>query len=311
MTAVVFVALLAGSTIRIAAPIAFASLAATYAERSGVINVGIEGCMLFGAFAAVYGSYQSGSATVGVLTGVLTGAFVSLVLAFFCIVLRANQIVAGMAINILALGFTRFGLDQIFDQPGVSPQVDGLGVIRLPLLSDIPVAGESIFTQNAIVLLLLPITIGSHFLLQRSPFGAHVTAVGELPSAAASVGISVWRIRFTAMAVSGALAGMAGAGLSLGQLTYFVEAMTAGRGFIALAANILGRWTPVGAVLAALLFGAADALQVSLQVLGVELPAQFLLVLPYLVTVLVLAASSRRARAPEALGEPYDATVPA
>lgn len=310
MTTVAFVVLLVGTTIRIATPIALAAIAATHAERSGVINVGIEGCMLFGAFGGVYGSYVSGSAAVGVAAGVLTGAFASLVLAFFCIVLQANQIVAGMALNILALGLTRFGLDQIWGKPGVSPQVDGLGSIKIPLLSHIPMAGESIFTQNIIVLMLLPLTIGSHVLLRRTAFGAHTTAVGELPSAASSVGISVWKIRFLAMAISGALAGLAGVALSLGQLTYFVEAMTAGRGFIALAANILGRWTPIGAVLASLLFGAADALQLSLQVLGVKLPAQALLVLPYLVTVVVLAASSRRARAPRALGEPYDATVP-
>ena len=310
MTTIAFVVLLVGATIRIATPIALGALAATHAERSGVINVGIEGCMLFGAFAAVYGSYVSGSAAIGVLVGVATGALVSLVLAFFCIVLQANQIVAGMAINILALGLTRFGLDQIWGAPGVSPQVTGLEPIRLPLLSDIPMAGDSIFTQNIIVLLLVPIAVGSHLLLRRTAFGAHTTAVGELPSAAASVGISVWKIRFIAMAISGALAGLGGVTLSLGQLSYFVEAMTAGRGFIALAANILGRWTPIGAVLASLLFGAADALQLSLQVLGVELPAQALLVLPYLVTVVVLAASSRRAHAPVALGEPYDATVP-
>jgi len=310
MTTVAFVVLLIGSTIRIATPIALAAIGATHAERSGVINVGIEGCMLFGAFGGVYGSYVTGSAGAGLLLGVATGAAVSLILAFFCIVLQANQIVAGMAVNILALGLTRFGLDQIWGKPGVSPQVDGLGSIELPILSDIPLAGASIFTQNIVVLMLLPIALGSHLLLRRTAFGAHTTAVGELPSAAASVGISVWRTRFIAMAICGALAGLAGVGLSLGQLTYFVEAMTAGRGFIALAANILGRWTPLGALLAALLFGAADALQLSLQVRGVDVPAQLLLVLPYLVTVVVLAASSRRAKAPKALGEPYDATVP-
>lgn len=303
--------LLVGSTVRIATPIALGALAATHAERSGVINVGIEGCMLFGAFGAVYGSFVSGSAAVGALAGVVVGAVVSLLLAFFCIVLQANQIVAGMAVNILALGLTRFGLDQIWGAPGVSPQVNGLGAIKVPLLSDIPMAGQSIFTQNIIVLLVVPITIGSHVLLRRTAFGAHTTAVGELPSAAASVGISVWRTRFIAMALSGALAGLAGVALSLGELSYFVEAMTAGRGFIALAANILGRWTPIGAVVAALLFGAADALQLSLQVSGVNLPSQVLLILPYLVTVIVLAASSRRAKSPKALGEPYDATVPA
>lgn len=310
MISISFVVLLMGATVRIATPIGLAALAATHAERSGIINVGIEGCMLFGAFGAVYASYTTRSALLGLVAGVLTGAVVSLLLAFFCIVLQANQIVAGMAINILALGLTRFGLDEIWGKPGVSPPVHGLGAIQIPFLSNLPVAGQTMFAPNLVVLLLVPIVVGSHFVLMRSPFGVHTTAVGELPAAAASVGISVWRVRFGAMAISGALAGLAGVALSLGQLSYFVEGMTAGRGFIALAANILGRWTPLGALLASLLFGAADALQLSLQVAGVKLPAQALLVLPYLVTVFVLAASSKRARAPRALGEPYDAGVP-
>lgn len=310
MSALAFALLLIGTTIRIATPIALGAIGATYAERAGVVNVGIEGCMLFGAFGGVYVSYLTGSAAAGLFAGVLTGAGVSLVLAFVCIVLQANQIVAGMAINILALGFTRFGLDQIWGKPGVSPTVSGLGALHIPLLADLPIAGPAIFTPNIVVLVVIPIAICSHFLLMRSPFGARTTAVGELPAAAASVGISVWRVRFTAMGICGALAGLAGVALSLGQLSYFAEAMTAGRGFIALAANILGRWTPLGALLASLLFGAADSLQLALQVAGAELPAQVLLSLPYLVTVVVLALSSKRARAPKALGQPYDIRVP-
>jgi simple sugar transport system permease protein len=307
VTAVTFTLLLIGSTIRIATPIGLAAVAATHAERAGVINVGIDGCMLFGAFGAVYGSYLTDNAAVGMVFGVGAGALASLLLGVFCVVLKADQIVAGMALNISALGLTRFGLDEIWGKPGVSPQVPGLPAIHLPGLSAIPVAGDSIFTQNLVVLALVPIVLGSHLLLIRAPFGVHTTAVGELPSAAASVGISVWRIRLIAMTISGALAGLGGVALSLGQLTYFVEGMTAGRGFIGLAANILGRWRPLGALAAALLFGCTDALQLSLQVLGVELPAQALLILPYLVTVVVLAASSQRARAPTALGQPYEA----
>jgi simple sugar transport system permease protein len=305
MEIVAFAALLIGATLRIGAPIAFAALGATFAERAGVINVGLEGIMLFGAFAGVLVSYLTGNPWLGVAGAVVTGVIVAALLGVASITFGANQIVAGMAINILALGLTRFGLDVIWDRPGVSPSVPGLEPVHLPILSDLPVVGEAIFRQNGLVLLLFVLVIISTVVLRRSRFGRHMEAVGEAPEAADSVGISVHRTRYAALLISGALASLGGVALSLGALTYFVEGMTAGRGFIGLAANIFGRWTAVGAFLAALLFGLAGALQVSLQVAGVQVPSQFLLILPYVLTIVALAGAVGRSRAPAALGRPY------
>jgi simple sugar transport system permease protein len=301
-----FLVLLVGTTLRIAAPIAFAALGATFAERAGVINVGLEGMMLFGAFAGVLASYLTGSAVIGILAALATGMLVAWILGIASVTFGANQIVAGMAVNVLALGLTRFGLDVIWNKPGVSPSVTGLDPIHLPVLSDLPVVGEAIFRQHALVYVLIAAVIASHFVLTRTRFGRHLEAVGEAPGAAESVGIDVARTRYVALLVSGGLAGLGGATLSLGQLTYFVEAMTAGRGFIGLAANIFGRWTVVGAFLASLLFGLADALQLSLQVAGIAVPAQFLLILPYVLTVIALAGAVGRSRAPAALGQPFE-----
>lgn len=301
-----FVVLLAGTTLRIAAPIAYAALGATFAERAGVINVGLEGMMLFGAFAGVLASYVTGSAIIGVLAALATGMLVAWILGVASVTFGANQIVAGMAVNVFALGLTRFGLDVIWNKPGVSPSVTGLDPIHIPLLSDLPVVGESVFRQHALVYVLIAAVIASHFVLTRTRFGRHLEAVGEVPSAAESVGIDVARTRYIALLISGGLAGLGGATLSLGQLTYFVEAMTAGRGFIGLAANIFGRWTALGAFLASLLFGLADALQLSLQVAGIDVPAQFLLILPYVMTVIALAGAVGSSRAPAALGQTYE-----
>jgi simple sugar transport system permease protein len=194
----------------------------------------------------------------------------------------------------------------IWDKPGVSPSVDALGALRLPVLSDIPVFGEPLFSQNPLVYLVIILAIGSQVLLTRTRFGRHMSAVGEAPGAAEAAGISVGRVRFMAVLASGALAGLGGASISLGQLTYFVEAMTAGRGFIGLAANIFGRWTAIGALLASLLFGLADAFQLSLQVAGVRVPSQFLSMVPYVLTVVALAGAVGRTRAPAALGRPHE-----
>jgi general nucleoside transport system permease protein len=305
MESTAYLSLLLGATLRIAAPIAYAALGATYAERSGVINVGLEGMMLFGAFAAVVASHVTGSAWVGVTAGLLVGLLVAGLLGLACITLHANQIVAGMAVNILALGFTRFGLDVIWSRPGVSPSVAALEPIPIPGLSSLPLLGDALFNQNALVYVLVVLIAASHVVLTRTRFGRHVEAVGEQPAAADSVGILVHRVRFTALLISGALAGLGGVALSLGQLTYFVEAMTAGRGFIGLAANIFGGWTAIGSFLASLLFGLADAAQVALQTAGINLPAQFLLILPYVLTIVAVAGAVSRSPAPLALGRPY------
>lgn len=297
-------AALVGATLRIATPIAYAALAATYSERAGVVNVGLEGMMLLGAFAGVVVSFATGSALLGVLAAMVTGVLVGAVLAVACITLRANQIVAGFGVNIAALGLTRFGLEVLFEAPGRSPSVDGLRALELPLVSNLPILG-AVLRQHALVYVVIALVLGSRVLLRRTRFGRQVEAVGEAPGAAESAGLDVRRIRYRAVLISGALAGLGGVSLSLGQLTFFVQGMTAGRGFIGLAANILGRWSAVGGYGAALLFGASDALQGTLQNAGVEVPSELLLALPYLLTVVALAGLIGRSYAPSALGRPH------
>ncbi|CAN5560788.1 ABC transporter permease [soil metagenome] len=304
MTSALVVLFLA-ATIRTATPIAYAALGATYSERSGIIHVGLEGIMLAGAFSAVYVSGISGSAWAGVFAAIASGLLIGAVFAILCIRFRANQIVAGFGINILALGATKFGLEAIYDTAGVSPSVTGLDTLNVPFVSGLPVVGPMLFRSNGLIYLLFIIVVVSHIVLTKTRFGRRIEAAGEAPAAADAAGIAVHRTQFQAQLIAGALAGVGGAFLSLAQLTYFVEAMTAGRGFIALAANIFGGWTAIGAVAASLLFGAAQALEVALQTAGVQVPPQLLLVLPYVLTIAALTFASRN-RAPTAVGIPYD-----
>lgn len=302
---VTLLVLFLSATIRTATPIAYAALGATYSERSGIIHVGLEGIMLIGAFSGVYVSGLTGIAVAGVVASVAAGVATGAIFATLCIRFQANQIVAGFGLNILALGGTRFGLETIYDAAGVSPSVTGLSGWDVPLLSRIPVIGPVLFQSNGLIYLLIVIAFVSHFVLRRTRFGRRIEAAGEAPDAADASGISVHRTQFQAQLIAGALAGLGGAFLSLGQLTYFVEAMTAGRGFIALAANIFGGWTALGAVVASVLFGAAQALEVALQTAGVDVPPQLLLVIPYVLTMAALAFASQN-RAPSAVGIPYE-----
>lgn len=304
MTSALVVLFLA-ATIRTATPIAYAALGATYSERSGIIHVGLEGIMLAGAFSAVYVSGISGSAWAGVFAAIASGLVIGAVFAILCIRFRANQIVAGFGINILALGATKFGLEAIYDTAGVSPSVTGIDTLNVPFVSGLPVVGPMLFRSNGLIYLLFIIVVVSHIVLTKTRFGQRIEAAGEAPAAADAAGIAVHRTQFQAQLIAGALAGIGGAFLSLAQLTYFVEAMTAGRGFIALAANIFGGWTAIGAVAASLLFGAAQALEVALQTAGVQVPPQLLLVLPYVLTIAALTFASRN-RPPSAVGIPYD-----
>jgi simple sugar transport system permease protein len=298
------VALFLASTIRTSTPIAYAALGATYSERSGIIHVGLEGIMLFGAFSGVLFAGITDSPWLGVLAAVAIGTGVGGLFGLICVRYQANQIVAGFGLNILALGATRFGLETIYDTVGVSPSVPGLAPLEIPVLSDLPLIGPALFGANALIYVLVLITFLSHLVLQRTRFGRRIEASGEFPEAADAAGINVYATRYQAQMIAGALAAVGGAFLSLGQLTYFVEGMTAGRGFIALAANIFGGWTALGAVGASLLFGAAQSLEITLQAAGVDVPPQALLVLPYVLTMAAVAWASRN-RAPSAVGVPY------
>lgn len=312
LTAILTTATLA-ATIRAATPIALAALGGIFSERGGVINIGLEGMMLSGAFAAVGFSYWSSAlglpdlvcVMIGVIAALVLSTLVAAIHAFVTIKLRADQVVSGVAINILALGVSGLLLERLFNVTGNSPAVPDMGTMPIPILKDIPFLGEVLFNHQPIVYLMLIAVPVSAYTISRTKFGLRLRAVGEKPDAIDTVGVNVHRLRFTGVALSGLLAGLAGVYLSLGQLNFFGENMTAGRGFIALAAVIFGNWRPWGAFGAALLFGFADAAQIALQNSGVAIPSDFLLMLPYVVTLVALAGFVGESRPPEAIGVPY------
>jgi general nucleoside transport system permease protein len=294
---------LLASTIRNATPLIFAALGGMFSERSGVVNIGLEGLMLIAAFAGVVGAHLSGSAWVGLGSALVAGMLFALIHALMCITFEADQIISGTAINLLALGGTGFLMVEIFGGGGTSPRVEGFKELPLPLLSNIPVIGTALFNQSLLVYLmylLIPIT---YFVIFRTPFGLRLRATGEVPEAVDTAGVSVWRMRYYGVALSGLLAACGGVYLSMGILSAFTENMTGGRGFIALAALIFGRWNPIGAAAAALLFGFAQA--VTFQVSQEAIPIEFIQMLPYVLTIVVLAGFGGRAIAPAAIGKSY------
>jgi simple sugar transport system permease protein len=276
--------------LRIAVPYLFAASGGVVAERAGVISLTLEGFMLSGAFGATLGSHYSGSPWIGVLCGVLTGLFAAALHALATLRYRADQVVSGIAVNLLAVGTTRFFLRFAFDSSSNSPRVAGFG-------GEGGIFGP--FTNPVVWLGLLTVP-AVWWLLARTPFGLRIRAVGEHPEAATSLGVPVARVRWIAVLVSGALASLGGVYLALDQ-HQFTDQMTAGRGFIALAAVIFGRWDPLRAGLACLLFAAAETAQIRLQGTGV-LPSQFVEMIPYVLTIVALAGVVGRAVPPAALG---------
>jgi ABC-type uncharacterized transport system permease subunit len=294
---------LLASTIRNSTPLIFAALGGMFSERSGVVNIGLEGLMLISAFAGVVGAHLTGSALVGLGFGLAAGLIFALIHALMCITFEADQIISGTAIILLALGGTGFLMVQIFGSGGTSPRVPGFKEVTIPLLSDIPLIGPALFNQSLLVYLmylLIPIT---WFVVFRTPFGLRLRATGEAPEAVDTAGVSVARMRYYGVALSGILAACGGVYLSMGILSAFTEGMTGGRGFIALAALIFGRWNPIGAAGAALLFGFATA--VTFQAPQEVIPLEFIQMLPYILTIVALAAFGGRAIAPAAIGKPY------
>jgi general nucleoside transport system permease protein len=279
--------------IRIAIPYLFAASGGVVAERSGIVSLTLEGFMLSGAFGAVLGTYYSNSPWVGVLSGMFAGLVFSIIHAITTIRYRADQVVVGVAINLLAIGVTRFFLKLFFASSSNSPRVAGFG-------GNIRAGGF----DNPLLWLGLAIAPVVAFLIYRTPFGLRVRAVGEHPDAAESVGVSVARVRYIAVGISGILAGLGGVYLALDQ-HQFTDQMTAGRGFIAISAVIFGRWSPIRAALACLLFAAAETLQIQLQ--GAHaIPSQFIEMIPYALTIIALAGVVGRAVPPAALGKVED-----
>jgi len=293
------------STLLLAAPITYGALCGVLCERAAVINIGIEGMLLSGAFVGAVVGSLAGNLWIGTIAAALVGALLAAALAVLAIRYRVDQIIAGTFINLFALGMTGFLTKQFLE---VHPEWNDPGRfqnIAIPGLSKIPVLGPVLFDQNVLVYVMFIILVIVQIALFRTRWGLRVRAVGEHPQAADTVGIRVLYTRYRNVILAGLVAGTGGAFFTLAAVGSFDENMTAGRGFIALAAMIFGRWNPVGAFMAALVFGFADALQTKLSILAVPIPSEFLVMAPYLVTIAVVAGVVRKARPPAADGKPY------
>ncbi|MGA1367382.1 MAG: ABC transporter permease [Blastocatellia bacterium] len=297
---------LIASTLRLSTPLIFAALGGLWSERAGVINIALEGMMLAGAFSAAAVTALTGNAWVGVGAALLAGLMVAWIHASATITWRADHVVSGTAINLLLLGIPALLSGAIFGSTGATPQLPKDQVLPDLIFFDpqsSPILA-SIFNQKPLVYLAFLLLAGTAYLLARTSFGLRLRAVGENPEAADTAGVSVQRIRYAGVLLSGGLAALGGAYLSIGQNSLFTRNMTAGRGFIALAALIFGKWSPGGAVLACLLFGLAEAVAIRMEG-TVDLPTQFVQMIPYLLTIVALAGLIRRATPPRALGVPY------
>ena len=289
------------STLRQSTPLVLGALCGLIGERSGIINIGIEGQMLMAAFIAFLANVYTGNLFVAVLAGLATGAVLGGFLAFMSVTLKMDQIIGGTVINILALGLTSF-----FYQTGLTTQ-GKLQAIALGPLAEIPLIGPVFFDNPPITYATLILVMVVHYVLFYTRWGLRTRAVGEHPSAADTVGINVYKMRYINVIIGGSIAGLAGAYLTLEAVGSFERAMTNGRGFVALAVMIFGKYTPFGAWGAALLFGFAVALQTQLQFSGrLEIPHQFIGMLPYVLTIVVLAGFVGRTRVPAAVGKPYE-----
>ncbi len=292
------------TAVRLALPIFFAALGETFAERAGLVNVGLEGMMLMGAFAGVVGSHYTGDPWLGAAIGIFAGMLVAAIQALVAINLAGDQIVSGIALNIAVLGITSY-LARTIWEGGDVPSVNGFDSITMPGFSEIPFFGPVIFEQSVLVYLAIALAAVSWWLLFKKPWGLRLRACGEDPRSADSLGIPVFRIRWQSMMICGALAGLGGVFLSLGQLFTFSDNMSGGRGFIALAVVIIARWSPIRAIAAAVLFGLFEALALRVQVTDINVPPELMLALPYLVTLFVYAGLVGRTRPPKSLGREY------
>lgn len=289
------------ASVRLAVPLALAAMGETITERSGVLNLGLEGCMIAGALGGALGALALGGAVPGVLVGAVAGVAVALVFAAFSVGLGTDQIITGTAVTLGGLGMTGAIYQARFGTTGTALTLPTLAPMRIPLLADVPLVGPALFAQAPTAYLTYLLAPALWYFLYRTEWGLELRAVGEEPAAAEAAGVRVRATRFWATLFGGALSGVAGAHLALAHAGTFAENMSAGRGFIAIAVVVLGRWDPALVLGAALFFGAASALQFFLQTLGLDVPYQLFLALPYLLTLAALAGWVGRSRAPTAL----------
>ena len=292
------------ASLRLSVPLAFAALGGLLSERSGVLNIALEGMLLSGAFASAVGAFFTGNSWVGILLAIFIGGLVGILHAYLCVTLRVDQLVSGLAINLTAAGLTSFWARILFNS-GQAQSLPTINIIGIPGLKNIPILGELIFNEDPLVYLLFLLIPILTYILFRTSIGLSLRAVGEYPRAADTAGISVKLVRYVAVTLSGCLAGLGGAYLALVHVKFFVEDMSAGKGFIALAALIFGRWHPVSTFFACLLFGATEALQLRIQAFNLNIPYQFLVMLPYLIALFALVGLVSKSTPPASLGIPY------
>lgn len=295
---------LIGLTLQLSVPIVLGALCGTIAERGGIILLGVEGIMLIGAFAGVLGSFFTGSAFVGVLFSILLGALIGWIYALFCLKWKAQQSVVGVGINLFASGITAVMLKVLWEKEGMSETVASISNITIPGISKIPIIGALFKDQSPYLYAMFLIVAAVWIVFYKTKYGLRYRAIGDQPHAVQTAGVAVNRYRYLAMMAAGSIAGLAGSYLSISQNNLFVVDMTAGRGFMGLAANIFGGWQPLGSLGAGLIFAVAQAARFYLTDLNV--PSQIVQMLPYVVTLIILLFVGKKVKGPEALGKLVD-----
>lgn len=294
------------ATIRLSTPITLAAVGATICERSGIVNIAMEGMMIMGAFFAVIVAYYTGNPWLGLVAGVAAGGIFSLVHAVSTVTFHLDHVVSGAVLNILSFGIVRYLMVLFFGHPGTTDPIPvGLGSYQfaIPGLSKIPVLGSMFFNQTPIIYLSFFLIAGAVFFLKKTKVGLHLRAAGEHPLALETIGVSVYKMRYLGVIISGLFSGLAGAYLSIENAVSFTEGMSNGRGFIALAAMISGGWTALGSFAAALFFGFADAFQIRMQIFKVlPIPAEIFIIFPYIATIIAVAGLVKKSRPPKADG---------
>jgi len=300
-----FIVELLSATIGMSTPFLLAALGEAYAERSGILNLGIEGIMLLGAVIGYIGARAFNNLWIGVFLAILVGGLMGIFMGFLSISIRANQVISGLMIGIFCTGTSIFIHKVTVGITLEAPRVETFKPVHIPVLSEIPIVGPILFMQDPMALLTLILVPIAYIILFKTDLGLKIRAVGENPKAADTLGVNVYIIRYVCIVFAGMLAGMAGAYLPLARVGMFTEGMTAGRGWIALAIVIFGRWDPWKILIGCFLFGGADALQLRLQTGGFGIPSEFLLMLPYILTIALLVFVYKGAGAPAALGISY------
>ena len=291
------------SGIRLATPYLFAGIGEMFSQRSGVLNLGVEGQMLLGAFAAYYVVLKTGNLFFGILAAIGVGALMGLAMAFVTIHLKATQGIAGIGFYLFGMGMSNLLFQKLI---GMVENINGFPSIKIPLLGDIPVIGEIFFQHNLLVYLAFLLVPVAWFVLNKTTIGLKIRAVGENPEAADSLGVSVVGVRYFTVIMGGIFSSIAGASLSVALLNVFQQNMTAGQGFIAVALVYFGAWKPFGVLTGALLFSLVNALQLWIQVLGIPIPSEFAVMMPYILTIVVLALSLSKGKGPSALTKAFE-----